>query len=120
MSRESLFRILAVLFFGAAGYHALAFFEPAFGNGGAHRRHAAFCGIDILFACYLMRRPKWLVWAFGVLTIEALWSHGTHAWRLWREQGRLDWLSFAVLIVVPCAQALLTRDALDRRASSSA
>jgi len=33
---------------------------------------------------------------------------------LWRAEGRLDWLSFAVLIIVPCTLALLMRDALDR------
>jgi hypothetical protein len=115
VSRESLFRILAVLFAGAAVYHAAAFFHPAFSNGGAHWRHASFCAIDLLFAWYILRRPRWFVWAFGLLTLETLWSHGSHAWRLWSTEGRPDWLSFVVLIVVPCTLALLMRDALDRR-----
>ena len=114
MSRESLFRILAVLFVGAAVYHAVAFFHPAFSNGGAHWRHAFFYATDILCAWYILRRPPWFVLAFSLLTIQQLCSHGAHAWMLWRAEGRLDWLSFAVLIVVPCTLALLMRDALDR------
>jgi hypothetical protein len=115
VSRESLFRILAVLSAGAAVYHAAAFFHPAFGIGGAHWRHAVFCAIDFLCAWYIFRRPRWFVWAFSLLTIQQLCSHGARAWMLWRTEGRLDWLSFAVLIVMPCALALLMRDALDRR-----
>jgi hypothetical protein len=115
VSRESLFRILAVLSAGAAVYHAAAFFHPAFGDGGAHWRHAFFFAIDSLCAWYLISRPRWFVCAFGLLTLETLWSHGYYAWMLWRAAGRPDWLSFAVLIVVPCTLALLMRDALDRR-----
>jgi hypothetical protein len=115
VSQAALFRTLAVLIAGAAIYHAVAFFDPAFSGGGAHWRHAVFFAIDILCAWYILRRPRWFVWAFGLLTLETLWSHGSHAWRLWRGENRLDWLSFAVLIVVPSALALLMRDALDRR-----
>jgi hypothetical protein len=115
MSREALFRIFAVLFAGAAVYHAVAFFAPASGIGGAHWRHALFIAIDVLCAGFILRRPRWFVWAFGLLTLDTLWSHGSHALKLWRVDGRLDWLSFAVLVVVPWALALLIRDTLDRR-----
>ncbi|MGA3136906.1 MAG: hypothetical protein ABSC88_13035 [Terracidiphilus sp.] len=115
MSRKNIFRIIAVLFIGAAMYHAAAFLVPAFSYGGAHWRHAAFCVIDLLCACYLLRRPRWFVAAFGVLTLETLCSHGAHAWMLWHTGRRLDWLSFAVLIVVPLTLVLLIRDALDLR-----
>jgi len=115
VSRKSLFCILAVLFVGAAAYHAVAFFAPASGIGGTHWRHGCFIAIDLLCAWLILRRPRWFVWAFGLLTLETLWSHGSHAWKSWRVDGRLDWLSFAVLIVVPCTMALLIRDARDRR-----
>jgi hypothetical protein len=115
VSRATLFRILAVLFAGAAAYHAVAFFDPAFSNGGAPWRHAFFCATDILCAWYILRRPRWFVLPFSLFTIQQLCSHGAHAWRLWRAEGRLDWLSFAVPIVVPCTLALLMRDALDQR-----
>ena len=115
MSRKNIFRIIAVLFIGAAIYHAAAFFAPAFSHGGAHWRHASFWVIDLLCAWYLLRRPRWFVAAFGVLTLETLCSHGAHAWMLWHTERRLDWLSFAVLIVVPFTLVLLIRDAQERR-----
>jgi len=115
VSRETLFRMIAVLFVGAAIYYAVAFLDPAFNARGAHWRHAVFCAIDLLCAWYLLLRPRWFLAAFGALTLETLWSHGAGAWMLWRTEKRLDWLSFAVLVVVPCAMALLIRDALDRR-----
>lgn len=118
MSREIQFRIISVLFVGAAVYHAVAFFQPAIGDGGAHWRHAAFCGIDLLCAPLLIRRPKWFVVAFAVLTIQAMASHGAHAWLLWQTQRRLDWLSAAVLIVVPCTLTLLLVDLLNGRSGS--
>ena len=120
MSRESLFRILAVLFVVAAAYHAVAFLEPASGIGGTHWRHGCFMAIDLLCAWLILRRPRWFVWAFGLLTLETLWSHGSHAWKLWRGDGLLDWLSFAVLIVVPFTLGLLIQDAFDRRSRPTA
>jgi len=120
MSRAALFRIVAVLFAGAAVYHAVAFIDPAFSDGGAHWRHALFIAIDLLCAGFILRRPRWFVWAFGLVTLDTLWSHGSHALKLWRLDGRLDWLSFAVLVVVPWTQALLIRDALDRRSTPRA
>jgi hypothetical protein len=115
VSRETLFRILAVLFAGAAVYHAAAFLEPAFIVGGSHWRHAVFCAIDLLCAWYLLRRPRWFVAAFAALTLQALCGHGHHAWILWHAQRRLDWLSFAVLAVVPWTLALLIADGIERR-----
>ena len=115
MSRETLFRIIAFLFVGAVIYHAVAFVESGFGSGGTHWRHAIFCGIDLLCAFYLLWRPRWFVVAFAVLTLQTLFSHGTHAWMLWHTERHLDWLSFAVLIVVPWTQALLITDGIERR-----
>jgi hypothetical protein len=120
MSRETSFRILAFLFLCAAVYHAIAFIAPALGQGGAHWRHAAFVGIDTLFAWYLLRRPLWFLAAFAALTLETFWSHGTHAWMLWHAENRLDGLSFAVLLVVPCTLALLIGEAFDRRSGPRA
>jgi hypothetical protein len=115
VSRAILFRILAVLFAGAAIYHAVAFFLPAFSAGGSHGRHAVFCAIDLLCAWYLLRRPRWFVAAFAALTLQVLCGHGHHAWMLWHTQRRLDWLSFAVLAVVPYTLALLIADGIERR-----
>jgi hypothetical protein len=114
MSREALFRILAILFAVAAIYHAAVFFQLALSGGGASWRHAAFIGIDLVCAWYLVRRPRWFVWAFGLLTLETLYGHGRHAWMWWHAERRLDWLSFAVLVAVPVTLVLLIRDRRSR------
>ena len=114
MSRQTLFRIFALLFVAAAIFHAAAFAHPAFSDGGTRMRHAAFLVIDLFFAWYMLKRPRWFAAAFFLLTIEALYGHGLHAWKLWRDQGKLDWLSFAVLIAVPCMLAFLIADARGR------
>ena len=114
MSRQTLFRIFAVLFLAAAIYHAAAFAHPALSDGGMRSRHAVFFVIVLLFAWYMLKRPRWFVAAFSLLTLETLYGHGLHAWKLWRDQGKLDWLSFAVLIAVPCMLAFLIADARGR------
>ena len=114
MSRRTLFRIFALLFVAAAIYHAAAFAHPALSEGGTRSRHAAFFAIDLLFAWYMLKRPRWFVAAFSLLTLETLYGHGLHAWKLWHDQGRLDWLSFAVLIAVPCMLAFLIAEARGR------
>ena len=120
MSRETLFRIIAVLFVGAAIYHAVAIIEPGFGSGGTHWRHASFCAIDLLCAWYILQRPLWFVVAYAVLTLQQICSHGARAWIWWHTQLRLDWLSFAVLAVVPCTLALLIADGIERRCVAAA
>jgi uncharacterized membrane protein len=115
MSRESLFRVISILFVGASIYHAAVFFHPAFGVGGAHWRHAVFFLIDLVCAWFLLKRPAWFVFAFGALTLETLYGHGTHAWMMWRAEGQIDWLSIGVLIVVPLTMALLIENAMRRR-----
>jgi hypothetical protein len=115
VSYKTIFRIIAVLFIGAAIYHAVAFLEPAFIAGGSPWRHATFCGIDILCAWYILRRPLWFVVAFVVLTLQQIYSHGARAWIWWHTARRLDWLSFAVLVVVPCILTFLIADGIERR-----
>ena len=117
MSRKLLFRIISVLFVGAAVYHAAVFLHPAFRSGGAHWRHAVFFLIDLVCAWFLLKRPRWFVFAFGALTLETLYGHGMHAWMMWNTHGQIDWLSVCVLIVVPLTLALLIEDTLKRRTS---
>jgi hypothetical protein len=120
VSREILFRILAALFVGASAYHAAAFFDPAFSQGGAPWRHAAFYGIDLLCAWFFLKRPLWFVFAFTVLTLETLRGHGSHAWMLWQTEKRLDWFSIVVIGTVLYAFLLLAQDAFGRGSRRSA
>jgi hypothetical protein len=113
VSKTFLFRIASILFVGAVLYHALAFARPDLGLGGTSWRHALFCAIDLLFAWLLLQRPRWLILAFALLTLETLASHGRHAWVLWHTQHRVDWLSLAVIPAVLSIFALLCVEALE-------
>jgi hypothetical protein len=66
--------------------------------------------INALLALGLWKRPRWLVYPFGVLLLQQLYSHGSYALSLWREQGRVDWASIVVLFAVPLVFAILLRD----------
>jgi hypothetical protein len=58
-------------------------------DGGGHWRHADFVAIDLVCAWYLLHRPRWFVWVFGLLTVETplrswrtcldVMAHGTAA-----------------------------------------
>ena len=100
---------------GVAGlYHLLAIIVPALHIHGPHTRHAVFAVIDAGFACLLLLRPWWALIPFAFLTGYSLYSHGRHAWQQWQLEGRLDWLSLGVVIVMPIMLAMLAVDARRR------
>jgi hypothetical protein len=59
----------------------------------------------------LLRRPFVFIPAFLVLLVQQTASHGSHALRLCRDRGQIDWPSIAVLLVMPLAMSLLVYDA---------
>jgi hypothetical protein len=74
---------------------------PTLSIPGVRWRHGLFVAIDSLFAALLLLRPRWLVFPFSVLTIYSLYSHGSHASTWWHIEGRVDWLSLGVVVVLP-------------------
>jgi hypothetical protein len=69
-----------------------------------------FIGIDSSLAVLFVRRPRWLVWAYALLTVQVLHSHGLGAWELWVTEHRIDWISVAVSIAAPAILVLLVVD----------
>lgn len=96
-----LFRFFALVFALAAAYHALPLIDHDLPIAGAHWRHGLFVVIDSVYCGLLWLRPRWLYIPLAFLTIYSLWSHGTHAWNLWRIERQMDWLSLVVIVGLP-------------------
>jgi hypothetical protein len=111
-------RVLAVAFGITALFHAAAIGSPSLAPGSSAYRHAVFVGIDAAVAVGLLLRPPWFVPAFGVLTAQQLYSHGLDLWGVWTRTGHIDWMSVAVLAIMPLTMATLVMG--DRRARAQA
>ena len=119
-SRTVAFRLAAAASAGAAVYHATAIAVPAFAKIAYPPtypvwRHVVFVLIDANLAWLLLWRPIWLIWPFAVLTAQVIHGHGGWAWRLWRQEGRVDWISVAAVIGIPIVLGLLFLDRRGRR-----
>jgi hypothetical protein len=107
------FRLLAAIFACAAAYHLLVAAAPTLlGSGvdGSRARHTTFAVINALVAVLMIRRPTGFAIAFALLCGQQLASHGSELVR-GLEQGRIDWTSMGVVLVMPLAMVLLLVDA---------
>ncbi len=123
-SRTLAFRLAAAASVFAAFYHATAIAMPEFGRlayppGYPLWRHIVFVLIDGNLGWLLLRRPIWLIWPYAALTVQAAASHGGAAWMMWRQNGRIDWISIVVVIGLPLVLGLLYVEWRNRRASSN-
>ena len=119
--RDSLFLACAAGAGLAALFHAVAMVSPAVAQheyepGYPMWRHVLFIVVDGSLAWLFIRRPLWLPWAFGALTLHILNGHGRAAWRLWVTRGEIAWISVAVSLAAPIALVLLIFDRRARRA----
>jgi hypothetical protein len=119
-SREIVFRLAAVGALAAALFHAAALMSPAIAQleyepSYPISRHLAFIAIDGALAGLLLRRPRWLVWAYAPLVVQTLNSHGLGAWRIWVDEHRVDWISVAVSIATPTILWFLVMESRGRR-----
>ena len=104
MTDTQLKRLLQSLAAGAAGasiYHGAAFALHRSDQSVNLGRHLVFVIIDATLCILLVTRPRWLVLPALAVAIQAVWSHGHHAWLAWHVQQSADWLSFAVLLYCP-------------------
>ena len=116
-NREVLFRTSAVLFLGAALFHL---YEQLLSGGDPKLMafHGAFVVIDPLTAFFLLRRPNWFSYAFAVLTVQQIYSHGMDALTTWREDSRVDFVSLFIIVFMPALLALIIYDAVKRKSES--
>jgi hypothetical protein len=116
------FSIAAIGALAAAAIHATALAVPAFAAAAYPPayplwRHALFVAIDLILAALFVRRPRWFVWAYAVLTVQVIAGHGGAAWASWHRDGRISWIDAAALVAVPLALVLLV---MDRRTTPEA
>jgi hypothetical protein len=118
--RDLLFVLAAAGAAVAVAIHGAALAMPAFAAatyppGYPAWRHGTFVLIDATVAWLFLRRPAWFVWAYGVLTLQVLYSHGGSAWTSWHHDGRVAWIDGLALVAIPLALGLLVVDYWTRR-----
>ena len=102
----------------AALYHVIAIIASSFNFPmhifGTDRspiwRHALFTVIGIIIIYGSLKRPRWFVWFVGVLTLQQWYSHGSYAFRLWRSEHTIHWISITVILLLPVVFAVLLAD----------
>jgi hypothetical protein len=98
------------MFAFTACFHLAAAIRPSVDPEAPTWRHLLFIGINLTTIAGLIRRPLIFIPAFGVLLIQQLVTHGTHAWKAFAGGGS-DWPSIAVVIVMLVTMTLLIVDA---------
>ena len=116
--RRIIFRIVATGLLLAAAFHLIAFALPSLNIRGAHWRHGLFITVNLIGAYYVQRRPPWFIYAFAIVTVQQLYSHGSHAWTLWLSERQLSWADCAALVGLPIALLMLWLDQLNKGARS--
>ena len=112
--REMVFVGSAVLFIGAGLYHLYELIA-SLENPALAAFHAAFVVIDPITAYLLLRRPNWFAYAFAVLTVQQIYSHGMEALTAWRALAAIDYVSLFIIAFMPALLVLIVYDAVDRK-----
>ena len=105
--QPKIFIVFAALAFAAMLYHTVGAVQPF--DATPAWRHTLFIGITTICIFGLLKRPKWFVWFFGVLTIQQLYSHGSHFIQVFRE-NKINPIDTAVLLLMPLIFILLLKD----------
>lgn len=109
--QPKIFIAFAVLAFAAMLYHTIGVVQPF--DATPVWRHALFIGICTICIYGLLKRPQWFVWFFGALTVQQLYSHGSHFIKLFQE-GKLNLIDATVLLLTPLLLILLWKDSKSR------
>jgi len=99
MDRSTFFKFAALLTLGVAVYHVVAIFYPL--DTSPPWRHAIFIIVSLFCSYGLIKRPKYFVYFFGVLSVQQFYSHGTDFLNKWSDHHKVDWISLGVLIFIP-------------------
>jgi len=103
--------VLFCIFFVLAGlYHCAGFFFHFPFIPGAHWRHGVFIIVNIIGAWLILWRPPWTVIPFSIVTVQSLYSHSHRMISWWTKNKQIDWISIAVLIVLPLALFCIVKD----------
>ena len=112
-SRDRILIAFAVPGIAAVIYHIVGAINPF--DATPAWRHGLLIGVSIICIYGLLKRPGWFVWFFGLLTLQQLYSHGSHFLRLLSE-NKFSWIDFGVLLLMPLIFVLLL---IDRKSSAN-
>jgi len=102
---DTVFITFASLATIVAIYHLIGVFYKL--NTSPAWRHLIFIGINIICIYGLLKRPLWFIYFFALLLAQQLYSHGGDLIWHWRNEHRVDWISVAVIILMPVIFILL-------------
>jgi hypothetical protein len=105
--KNILFFLFAASGFAPLFYHIAGGIKPF--DATPVWRHILFTGICVICIYGLIKRPKWFVLFFGILTVQQLYSHGSHFVYLMR-MNKVNLTDGAVLIMMPVILILLVID----------
>ncbi len=116
---------MAVIFVLAVLYHAAALSIPGFAKAAYPAtypplRHVAFVIVNSLAAFLFLKRPRWFIWPYLVLTAQVLQGHGVRLWQTWVDAHQINWIDVIVVSGVLLGLVLLLRERIDQRNKSSA
>jgi hypothetical protein len=107
---------LSALFVITAGFHVAAIVSPGLAPDSPPLRHAVFVLVNLFVAVGLLwRRPRSafaFALVFSLLTLQQIESHGLALVSAFRDEGRIDWMSIGVLLVMPLTAYALLRQRL--------
>jgi hypothetical protein len=106
-TRKMVFMVFAALAFAAMLYHTIGAVQPF--DATPVWRHTLFIGINTICIFGLLKRPKWFVWFWGILTIQQLYSHGSHFINL-LQQHKFNFIDAGVVLLMPIIFILLLKD----------
>lgn len=102
-----IFFVFALVFTCTALFHTLGAFLAL--DSSPPWRHALFACINATCVYGVLIRPRWFVYAFAVLLVQQIYSHGADLVAANRA-GHLDVTSLLDLLGLPVVFAFLLRD----------
>jgi hypothetical protein len=114
-TRETIFRIFAILFVAAAFYHGIGYFFPKLVVPSPHWRHGVFILVNLIGVWLILWRPPWAILPFAALTVQQLNGHIKRGLHWWTAHQRIDWLSIGVVIILPIALFLLIQEIKEKK-----
>jgi len=113
------FRLMAVMFGLAVLYHAAALSIPVFLKAAYPAmypplRNVAFIIVNSLAAFLFLKRPRWLIWPYLVLTAQVLQGHGVQLWQTWVDVHQINWIDVIFVSGVLLGLVLLILERKDR------
>jgi hypothetical protein len=119
------FRLMAVIFGLAVLYHAAALSIPAFAKAAYPAtyqplRHVAFIIVNSVPAFLFLKRPRWFIWPYLVLTAQVLQGHGVRLWHTWVDAHQINWIDVIVVSGVLLGLVLLLQERKDKGNNGSA